>query len=115
MSSSPSNVTIHIGLCQLGTIIAEHARKNIEAAKATGRDQSTDAMTINQLIKHPSFDGFALNVGDPTASFIDGSLSLLFDAAESVGGFGLYISMDVWASGDVCFHGRDCCDGVSQP
>ncbi|EXF85544.1 hypothetical protein CFIO01_09966 [Colletotrichum fioriniae PJ7] len=82
-----------IDLCQLGTITAEHARKDIEAAKATG------------------FDGFALNVGDATASFIDRCLSLLFDTAESIGGFGLCISMDVWASGDACFHGRDCCDG----
>ncbi|KAL0766878.1 hypothetical protein CaCOL14_010449 [Colletotrichum acutatum] len=69
----------------LGTITAEHARKDIEAAKATG------------------FAGFALNVGDPAASFIDGSLSLLFDAAESVGGFGLYISMDLMA-GDRLFN-----------
>ncbi|KAI8298124.1 hypothetical protein K4K61_012023 [Colletotrichum sp. SAR11_59] len=77
----------------LGTITAEHARKDIESAKATG------------------FDGFALNIGDPTASFIDTSLGYLFDAADSIGGFGLYVSMDVWASGDACWHGRDSCNG----
>ncbi|EQB48340.1 hypothetical protein CGLO_12428 [Colletotrichum gloeosporioides Cg-14] len=77
----------------VGTITAEHARKDIESAKATG------------------FDGFALNIGDPTASFIDTSLGYLFDAADSIGGFGLYVSMDVWASGDACWHGRDSCNG----
>ncbi|KAF9877167.1 hypothetical protein CkaCkLH20_05433 [Colletotrichum karsti] len=77
----------------LGTITAEHARKDIESAKAIG------------------FDGFALNVGDPTASFVDKSLGMLFDAADLVGGFGLYISMDVWASGDACWNGRDSCEG----
>lgn len=49
-------------------------------------------------------DGFALNIGDATRDYVSQALSYLFPYAESVG-FKLYISMDVYASGDACYHG----------
>lgn len=71
---------------QVGTVTQEHAHKDIDNAKSMG------------------LDGFALNIGDATRDYVSQALSYLFPYAESVG-FKLYISMDVYASGDACYHG----------
>lgn len=43
--------------------------------------------------------GFALNIGDPSESFVSDTLQYMFNYAPTVG-FYLHISMDIWASGD---------------
>lgn len=58
-----------------------------------------------------SLDAFALNLGDPTANFVPGALFILFDAAVKEG-FKLFLSMDLYASGDVCSSHGDACNGV---
>lgn len=64
----------------------EHAAKDIDDAQAIG------------------IDGFALNIGDATRDYVSDALAYLFARAEAVG-FKLYISMDVYASGDACYNG----------
>ncbi|PYI11000.1 hypothetical protein BO78DRAFT_304565 [Aspergillus sclerotiicarbonarius CBS 121057] len=76
----------------VGTVTQEHAQKDIDDAKALG------------------FDGFALNIGDATQSFVSDTLSYMFPYAESVG-FKLYVSMDVYASGDACYKKKTSCKG----
>ncbi|KAF2801743.1 uncharacterized protein BDZ99DRAFT_528212 [Mytilinidion resinicola] len=66
----------------VGTVTDEHAHKDIEDAKKMG------------------LDAFALNIGYPQASFVYPALVSLFGYAEYVG-FKLFISMDLWAAGDV--------------
>lgn len=68
----------------VGSVTQEHAHQDIDDAKAMG------------------LDGFALNVGDPTPSWVQDTLHDLLGYAEYVGGFKLYISMDVYASGAAC-------------
>lgn len=77
---------------QIGSITAEHAQKDIDDAMAMG------------------LDGFAINVGDATKDFVPKTLGYLFSHAEAKG-FKLYISMDVYASGDSCYNGGDSCNG----
>ncbi|KAF4500771.1 Glucan endo-1,3-alpha-glucosidase agn1 [Fusarium agapanthi] len=79
----------------VGTVTQEHAHKDIDNAKS---------MVL---------DGFALNIGDATRDYVSQALSYLFPYAESVG-FKLYISMDVYASGDACYHGGKSCHGPSD-
>ncbi|KAJ0152877.1 Berberine bridge enzyme-like 21 [Fusarium oxysporum f. sp. albedinis] len=81
----------------VGTVTQEHAHKDIDNAKSMG------------------LDGFALNIGDATRDYVSQALSYLFPYAESVG-FKLYISMDVYASGDACYHGAKSsqCHGPSD-
>ncbi|SCV50154.1 uncharacterized protein FFFS_09366 [Fusarium fujikuroi] len=79
----------------VGTVTQEHAHKDIDNAKSMG------------------LDGFALNIGDATRDYVSQALSYLFPYAESVG-FKLYISMDVYASGDACYHGGKSCHGPSD-
>jgi hypothetical protein len=57
-------------------------------------------------------DGFALNIGDATQGFLVDALSYLFGHAATTS-FKLYISMDVYASGDACYKGSTSCNGVS--
>ncbi|PYI22706.1 hypothetical protein BO99DRAFT_429649 [Aspergillus violaceofuscus CBS 115571] len=76
----------------VGTVTQEHAQKDIDDAKALG------------------FDGFALNIGDATQDFVSDTLSYMFPYAESVG-FKLYVSMDVYASGDACYKRKTSCNG----
>ncbi|MCJ1312879.1 hypothetical protein MMC25_006555 [Agyrium rufum] len=77
----------------VGTITQDHARQDIDDAKAM------------------SLDGFALNIGDATQAFVDDALHDLFGYAENVGGFKLFISMDVSASGASCNAGGKSCNG----
>ncbi|WKT51246.1 hypothetical protein QSH57_016216 [Fusarium oxysporum f. sp. vasinfectum] len=79
----------------VGTVTQEHAHKDIDNAKSMG------------------LDGFALNIGDATRDYVSQALNYLFPYAESVG-FKLYISMDVYASGDACYHGAKSCHGPSD-
>ena len=60
-------------------------------------------------------DGFALNVADPNADFVADAMSSMFGYAAYVGGFKLYISMDLYAYGDGCFKAHRSCSGVSFP
>lgn len=61
-------------------------------------------------------DGFALNIGDPTQSYVSDSLNDLFGYAAYVTGFKLFISMDLWASGAACYAGSSgACGNVSPP
>ncbi|KAJ7116114.1 glycosyl hydrolase family 71-domain-containing protein [Mycena crocata] len=66
----------------VGNVLKEHAEQDIDLAKAAG------------------ITGFSLNIGTPQP-FVDQTLGFLFDHAESVTGFHLHISMDIWASGDI--------------
>lgn len=61
-----------------------------------------------------SFAGFALNVGDPTQPFVQTSLDYMFSYAQSVG-FKLYISIDLYASGNACFQRNTQCTKVCLP
>jgi len=63
------------------------------------------------MLTKTSIDGFALNVGDPTQSFVFSTLHNLFDAANQQGNFKLYISMDVYASGAACYSAKTSCNG----
>lgn len=77
----------------VGTVTQDHAHQDIDDAKAMG------------------LDGFALNIGDATQPYVDETLHDLFGYAEYVGGFWLYISMDVYASGAACYAGSTSCNG----
>lgn len=66
----------------VGDSTTEHRHQDILDAKAIG------------------IDGFSLNIGKPDRDFVRSSLNELFDFASSQGGFGLHISMDLWAAGD---------------
>jgi hypothetical protein len=62
---------------------AAHAQQDIDDAVAMG------------------LDGFALNIGDPTQPFVRTLFNNIFDYTRDTysGRFGLYFSLDVWASG----------------
>lgn len=64
-----------------------------------------------RLQVYDSFTAFALDVGDTTQEYVDQSLSSLFDAAESAG-FGLYVTMDMYATGNGCYSRNASCDSV---
>jgi len=84
LKSKPKAVFAHY---LVGTVTAEHANQDIDEAMAMG------------------LDGFALNIGDPSAHFLAVSLDNLFGYAE-YRGFKLFISLDVYASGNSCFDGH---------
>lgn len=63
---------------------------------------------------HFSFAGFALNVGDPTQPFVQTSLDYMFSYAQSIG-FKLYISIDLYASGNACCQRSPQCTEVCSP
>ena len=87
---SPKAVFAHY---LVGTVTAEHANQDIDEAMAMG------------------LDGFALNIGDPSADFLTLSLDNIFGYAE-YRDFKLFISMDVYASGNACASGRSgACGG----
>lgn len=66
----------------VGDADSAHRQKDIQDAKAVG------------------IDGFSLNIGKPDRTFVRESLDDLFKfGAEE--GFGLHISMDLWAAGDL--------------
>jgi hypothetical protein len=52
-----------------------------------------------------------LNIGDATQPFVLETVTSLFNAANAVSGFYLYISMDVYASGAACYAGSASCNG----
>lgn len=53
------------------------------------------------------FDGFALNVGDPTQGFVRQTFDYMFDyARDNYPDFKLFMSMDLWAEGNA-FNGVD--------
>lgn len=79
----------------VGTVTASHAVYDVTEAKAMG------------------IDGFALNVGDPTQAFVKDTLASLFSAADNAG-FKLYISVDVYASGDACYKIKTSCKGPND-
>lgn len=56
-------------------------------------------------------DGFSINIGDPTPSWISSALDTLFGYAESRG-FKLQISLDMYASGASCAAGGASCNGA---
>ena len=69
------------------------------------------SLSRDACLHRSSFDGFALNIGDASQSFVSDTLSYMFSHAESVG-FKLYVSMDVYASGDACYKGsKASCNG----
>ncbi|KAK8028608.1 carbohydrate-binding module family 24 protein [Apiospora marii] len=75
----------------LGKITVEHAKTDLRKAKAAG------------------FDAFAMNVGCVESDWVDEVLGYMFkNAAEA--GMGVYLNMDLYASGDACFNGASCCD-----
>ncbi|KAH8662391.1 glycosyl hydrolase family 71-domain-containing protein [Xylariales sp. PMI_506] len=57
------------------------------------------------------FDAFSLNIGDPTQDFIEDAMTYLFESANDRA-FGLFVSMDVYASGTACYTKDPTCDGV---
>jgi hypothetical protein len=65
----------------------------------------------NSTNKWERLTGFSLNIGDATQSFVEETLSYLFDYANSITGFYLYISMDIYASGAACYAGSQSCNG----
>ncbi|KAF4958030.1 hypothetical protein FSARC_11127 [Fusarium sarcochroum] len=66
----------------VGDSTAQHRQKDIKDAKAVG------------------IDGFSLNIGKPNPDFVRSTMNDMFDFAAGQD-FGLHISMDVWAAGDV--------------
>lgn len=56
-------------------------------------------------------DAFALNIGDATQPFVMNSVTYLYEAANSIGDFSLFISMDVYASGAACYASGTSCKG----
>lgn len=64
----------------VGTATQDHAQQDIDDAIAIG------------------IDGFALNIGDPTQSYVSTTLEYLYDYAYGKD-FGLFVSMDLSASG----------------
>jgi glucan endo-1,3-alpha-glucosidase len=79
----------------LSGITEDHAHQDIDTAMAI------------------RIDSFALNVDNAIADFIPAALNSLFGYAE-YRGFKLYISLDVYASGDACYKGSTSCNGVSS-
>ncbi|KAE9373753.1 glycoside hydrolase family 71 protein [Stipitochalara longipes BDJ] len=71
-------------MVQVGNVYQGHADQDIDDAKALG------------------FSGFALNVGDPTQTFVQTTLDYMFEHAKAVG-FKLYISIDLYASGNASY------------
>jgi len=76
-------------------VTEDHAHQDIDDAIAMG------------------LDAFALNIGDPTAQYVSDALGYLF-GYSAYRGFKLFISMDLWASGDVCSKTGNACGGVSD-
>ncbi|KAL9125883.1 MAG: hypothetical protein Q9175_008010, partial [Cornicularia normoerica] len=79
----------------VGTVNKDHAQTDIDNAIAIG------------------LDGFILNIGDPTASYVSKTLKNLFDYASGKN-FKMYVSMDLAASGAACTAGRSCCNGPTD-
>ncbi|KAL0253195.1 hypothetical protein SLS55_010167 [Diplodia seriata] len=66
----------------VGTVYEDHAHQDIKDASAMG------------------LDGFALNIGDPSQTFVRQTLNYMFDhARDNYPDFKLFISMDLWAAG----------------
>ncbi|KAJ6565183.1 glycosyl hydrolase family 71-domain-containing protein [Mycena vulgaris] len=65
----------------VGSVTEQHVKIDIDQAQAAG------------------IQGFSLNIGDPSKSFVSDTLRYMFAYAPTVG-FHLHISMDIWASGD---------------
>ena len=61
-----------------------------------------------------SIDAFTLNVGDPYADFTTNALEVLFTAAKA-NSFSLFLSMDLYARGDLCYKTKTACNGVRSP
>ncbi|EHL00387.1 putative Glucan endo-1,3-alpha-glucosidase agn1 [Glarea lozoyensis 74030] len=60
------------------------------------------------------FDGFALNIGDPTGSWMTTPLAQLFKYAETKG-FKLFFSMDLYAAANACSGGSSgSCGGPNS-
>lgn len=79
----------------VGTVDKDHAQQDIDNAISVG------------------LDGFALNIGDPTESYVGATLEYLYDYASGTG-FKLFVSMDVSESGAACNAGRSCCNGPND-
>lgn len=67
----------------MGNVYEDHAHQDIDDAAALG------------------LDGFALNVGDPTPSYVRQTFDYMFDyARDNHPDFKLFISLDLWAEGN---------------
>ncbi|KAK8091852.1 hypothetical protein PG997_002213 [Apiospora hydei] len=75
----------------LGKVTEEHVKTDLEKAKAAG------------------FDAFAMNVGCVEPDWVDEVLGYMFNNAAAAG-MGVYLNMDLYASGDACWNGASCCD-----
>ena len=86
-------------LLQIGNVAQQDAQTDIDDAIAMGYLFSTwHGMLICANWLFDSLDAFALNIGDPTASYVAPALSYLFPYAKSKG-FKLFLSMDLSAKG----------------
>lgn len=64
----------------MGSVTEEHAHQDIDDAAAMG------------------FDGFALNIRNPTLDFVRDTLNYMFEyTRDNHPKFKLFISLDVWA------------------
>ncbi|KAK8022438.1 Glucan endo-alpha-glucosidase Agn1 [Apiospora rasikravindrae] len=75
----------------LGKVKEEHVKTDLRKAKAAG------------------FDAFAMNVGCVEPDWVDEVLGFMFNNAAAAG-MGVYLNMDLYASGDACWNGASCCD-----
>ena len=73
----------------------------------------TTHLLCDYQLNYSSFDGFAINIGDPSGSWIKKPMSQLFKYAETTN-FKLFFSLDLYAANNACTSGsHGACGGVS--